>query len=73
MAEPTGKFGGIWINDDRTELAVEVTDDDGTIEVVIMQLWPDQTGSPRPLVTDLWVQPEVLGLGWTYFPPEPTP
>lgn len=71
MSEPTGTFGGIWISDDRTELAVEIIDDDGATEVVIMQVWRDEGDGDRaqPLVTDAYVQPEVLDRGWTYFPP----
>lgn len=68
MAEPTGKFGGIWINDDRTELAVKMITDDGRTEVAIIQVWRDALGFDRPLATDICVQPETLDRGWTYIP-----
>lgn len=65
MAEPTGKFGNIWISDDRTELAVEMIHDDGTTEVAIVQVWTDVLGFNRPIASDICVQPEVLESGWT--------
>jgi hypothetical protein len=65
VSEPTGKFGGIWISDDRTELAVEMIDGDGDTSVFILQR---ANGSGHPVVTDICVQPEVLDRGWTYIP-----
>jgi hypothetical protein len=62
------KFGGIWISDDRTELAVEVTDQNGNTEIVTLEVCPDQEGDPRPLVNGICVQPEALERGWTYIP-----
>lgn len=69
MAEPTGKFSNVWLSDDRTELAVEVVDGDGNAEIMIMQVWPDQAGDPRPLVTDICIQPELFASGWTHLLP----
>ena len=69
MAEQSGTFGGNWVSDDRTELAVEVIDKDGTTDVAIIQVWTDVRGFNRPLATDSCVQPEVLDQGWTYIPP----
>lgn len=68
MSEPTGKFGGIWISDDRTELAVEMVREDGATEVAIVQVWTDVLGFHRPVASDICVQPEALERGWTYIP-----
>jgi hypothetical protein len=69
VSEPTGTFGGIWISDDRTEIAVEMIDRDGDATVAIVQVWADVIGFHRPIATDICVNPETLDKGWTYHPP----
>jgi hypothetical protein len=58
------RFGALWISDDRAELGVEMINDDGSVELFILQATPGED-TAEPVVTDICVMPEVFDTGWT--------